>query len=41
MIEMAKELAGALDADQKKEPKQDATGRNTGARMHLYHKRKT
>ncbi len=41
MIEMAKELAGALDADQKKELKQDAAGKNVGARMHLYHKRKT
>ena len=41
MIEMAKELAGALDADRKIEPKRDAAGKDTGARMHLYHKRKT
>lgn len=40
MTEMAKELAGALDADQKKEPKQVATRKNTGARMHLTHRRR-
>ena len=41
MIEMATELAGALDSDRKIEPKRDAAGKDTGARMHLYHKRKT
>ena len=40
MMEMANELAGVMKADQKKEPKQVATGKNTGARMHLTHRRR-
>ena len=40
MIEMAKELAGALDTDRKEKPIKDAAEKNTGARMHLNHRRR-